>query len=315
MLKWGIDSSVTGGDIGHGSGTTTHMWTGQAAGESHAVSGANFKAASAGLQITSQTSKLRPTLTGAPAAIRRTGNAAQLKQANVCSPGGLSTLSGKGFTTQDPQKATSFPLPERLAGVQVLVNGAPAPLLFVSDSQVNFQCPLLAPGSPLQISVEGEDGASTALGESAMQAAAPSLFTVDSTSSQGVVLIGTTNEIAMPKTNGLASRPARKGEFVTLYANGLGEVTAGVPVGTPAPADRLVSLSNKVSLMVGGVEIEPAFAGLASGTAGLFQVNVKIPQNVPFGPAIPLYIKVVLADGSVVASNTVSIAIDDLSAQ
>ncbi len=148
-----------------------------------------------------------------------------------------------------------------------------------------------------------------------MQAAAPSLFTVDSTSSQGVVLIGTTNEIAMPKTNGLASRPARKGEFVTLYANGLGEVTAGVPVGTPAPADRLVSLSNKVSLMVGGVEIEPAFAGLASGTAGLFQVNVKIPQNVPFGPAIPLYIKVVLADGSVVASNTVSIAIDDLSAQ
>ena len=79
--------------------------------------------------------------------------------------------------------------------------------------------------------------------------------------------------------------------------------------------DRLVSLSNKVSLMVGGVEIEPAFAGLASGTAGLFQVNVKIPQNVPFGPAIPLYIKVVLADGSVVASNTVSIAIDDLSAQ
>src|SRR5206468_2845240 len=47
MLKWGIDSSATGGDIGPGTGTTTHTWTGQFAGESHVVSGANFRASSA----------------------------------------------------------------------------------------------------------------------------------------------------------------------------------------------------------------------------------------------------------------------------
>src|SRR6266567_7263935 len=29
MLKWGIDSTVTGGDIGPGTGTTTHTWTDQ----------------------------------------------------------------------------------------------------------------------------------------------------------------------------------------------------------------------------------------------------------------------------------------------
>jgi hypothetical protein len=44
ILKWGIDSGGTGGDIGPGTGTTTHTWTGQFSGESHAVSGANFKA-------------------------------------------------------------------------------------------------------------------------------------------------------------------------------------------------------------------------------------------------------------------------------
>jgi hypothetical protein len=44
-LKWGIDSGATGGDIGPGTGVTTHTWTDQFAGESHAVSGANFKAA------------------------------------------------------------------------------------------------------------------------------------------------------------------------------------------------------------------------------------------------------------------------------
>ena len=43
-LKLGIDSTVTGGDIGPGTGTTTHTWTDQYLWQSHAVSGANFKA-------------------------------------------------------------------------------------------------------------------------------------------------------------------------------------------------------------------------------------------------------------------------------
>ena len=44
-LKWGIDSGVAGGDIGPGTGTTTHTWTDTYAGQTLVVSGANFKAA------------------------------------------------------------------------------------------------------------------------------------------------------------------------------------------------------------------------------------------------------------------------------
>jgi len=44
-LKWGIDSTVAGGDIGPGTGTTTHTWTDKASSQTHSVSGANFKAA------------------------------------------------------------------------------------------------------------------------------------------------------------------------------------------------------------------------------------------------------------------------------
>jgi hypothetical protein len=43
-LKWGPDSSSVAGDVGPGTGTTTHTWMGQFFGEIHAVSGANFKA-------------------------------------------------------------------------------------------------------------------------------------------------------------------------------------------------------------------------------------------------------------------------------
>ena len=42
-LKW-VDSNVTGGDIGPGTGTTTHTWTDLWWFQTHAVSGANFKA-------------------------------------------------------------------------------------------------------------------------------------------------------------------------------------------------------------------------------------------------------------------------------
>jgi hypothetical protein len=46
-LKWGVDSNVTGGDIGPGTGTTTHTWTDQYFFQTHAVSGANFRASAA----------------------------------------------------------------------------------------------------------------------------------------------------------------------------------------------------------------------------------------------------------------------------
>jgi len=43
-LKWGLDSNSVGGDVGPGTGTTTHMWMDQFANVTHSVSGANFKA-------------------------------------------------------------------------------------------------------------------------------------------------------------------------------------------------------------------------------------------------------------------------------
>jgi hypothetical protein len=43
-LKWGVDAGEVGGDIGPGTGTTTHTWTVQYAHQGATISGANFKA-------------------------------------------------------------------------------------------------------------------------------------------------------------------------------------------------------------------------------------------------------------------------------
>jgi uncharacterized protein (TIGR03437 family) len=227
----------------------------------------------------------------------------------VCSPGGLANLSGSRLTTQAPETARSIPLPTRLADLQVDVNGVPAPLLFVSDSRVTFQCPLLAPGSPLEVTLRTENGRSISRVRSLMQAAMPGLFTWG-TAGQGVVMNAATNEIAMPKTMGIASRPAVPGEYLTIYATGLGEVSEPLDSGALAPVDRLVLVKNRVSVVIGGVEIDPSFAGLAPGTAGLFQVNAQLPRYVPIGQAVPLYLKVILSDGNTISSNTVTVAIE-----
>jgi len=97
---------------------------------------------------------------------------------------------------------------------------------------------------------------------------------------------------------------------LTIYANGLGEVVEGLAEGGAAPLDRQIPLNHKVRVVIGDVEADSAFASLAPGTVGVFEVNVQLPQNAPAGQAVPLHLEVLLPDGTVVASNTVTAAID-----
>jgi uncharacterized protein (TIGR03437 family) len=236
-------------------------------------------------------------------------NAANPNSEAFCSPGSWAVLLGNGFTSKDPLHAQTVPLPANLGEIRVSVNGTPAPLLFVSSSKISFQCPMLAPGTPIQVQVESEAGVKIL--EGMMLEATPALYTLDSSGSgQAVALVAGSNNLAMPRTEGIAGQPARKGEFLAIYANGLGETEEQVAPGAPAPVDHLVPVKNKVRVYLGGIEIEPAFVGLSPGAIGLYQINSAIPPEVPTGAAIPLYIEVTLRDGSIVTSNTVTVAID-----
>jgi len=245
------------------------------------------------------------------AAIIAARNSANIQSSYFCSPGSWATLIGVAFTAQAPIVAQGVPLPTNLGGVQVRVNDSPVPLLYVGESQVNFQCPRLPIGSALQVTVQSETGFTSLPFSGVMYEAAPALFTLDySGSGQGAVLIANSYDVAMPRTEGVPSRPARHGEFLSIYANGLGETLEEVPVGSPAPLDHLVRLRNTVRVFVGGVAVAPDFAGVAPGEIGLYQINVAVPPEVPVGPAVPLRVEVGLGDGSTLASNEVTIAVE-----
>ncbi len=249
------------------------------------------------------------------ASVQMARNSANLQSADFCSPGSWAGLFGIAFTTRPPIVADRAPLPLRLGGVEVRVNDAAVPLLSVSESHITFQCPSATePGTPLQVAVHAETGAVSRPLNGTMHEATPGLFTLDSSGTgQGAVLIAGTYQLAMPATAGIPSRPARKGmqppEFLSIYASGLGPAAEVVPAGSPAPLDRLIRLQRPVRVFLGEVELQPDYAGLAPGAIGLYQINLSLPPHAPSGDAVPLRVEVTRSDGTVLASNTVTVAI------
>jgi uncharacterized protein (TIGR03437 family) len=139
--------------------------------------------------------------------------------------------------------------------------------------------------------VENESGDAVASVESVMQAAAPGIFTLED-ADQGAVVVLETGELAASR----GGRTARRGERVSIYAGGLGETLDGV-------------VRNAIRVVVGEVEVEPELAELTPGTAGLYRIDVRLPEYIPAGAAVPLSLRVTVPGGAVVESNQAVIAV------
>ena len=237
-------------------------------------------------------------------------NAASAALAQTCSPGSLAAVAGSGFTGQGLQEAPGTHRPMQLAGAQVMLNNTPAPILSVSDSWIQFQCPALTPGTQISLVVQPANGQPSDPMQFTLSEATPGLFELDGTT-QGAILIGGTNLVAMPATDAMPSRPARIGEYLSIYATGLGPLQQTAPSNTPAPLDHLIEAMDQVVVFVGNTPSSPSSAGLAPGLAGVYQVNVQLAEGVMVGDSVPVYVEVLLSDGTVIKSNTVTVAIQN----
>ena len=161
-------------------------------------------------------------------------NAASFVNAG-CSPGAVATLLGTGFVATGAKSAEVSPLPTTIDGLHVQGNGSDLPVFYVSEDQVNFQCPQAAPGAPVSLMIQSGTGASSPLATT-MQIAAPGIFTMSgSGKGQGAVLVAGTANVAMTKTKGILSQPAPRGGYISIYATGLGATNVDVAPGAPAP--------------------------------------------------------------------------------
>jgi uncharacterized protein (TIGR03437 family) len=200
-------------------------------------------------------------------------------------PGMLASIFAFPNSRFGDQTATSaaLPLPATLGDVQVLVAGAPAPLLSVSPGQINFQVPSATPVGGLQeIQVlRASTGQVLASWLFRTDAASPGLLTANGTGSGQV---SASNEDG---TVNNGSHPAKAGSIVSLFATGQGVVDGMPPDGQIAQGTIYTSRNPRVFINSDFVpDGDVQFSGLAPGYVGLWQINVKVPANVPPGDVI-----------------------------
>ncbi len=206
-------------------------------------------------------------------------DAASSKGAGVA-PGELVSLYGTGIGPDPALAATGFDpktgaLPVDLGGVAIAFDGVAAPLLFVSQGQVNFQVPYETAGkSTTKMSLTYRGVSSDAVTVPVLSAQ-PGLF----------LAAGTTQAIAVNQDGSVngSSAPAPKGTYVTFYATGGGSVTPAVPTGRPAPNSPL-SFAQSATVSIGGTNaVVYQGAVLAPSFVGLLQVSAQVPDTTPSG--------------------------------
>ncbi|HJZ96734.1 MAG TPA: hypothetical protein VKE70_09500 [Candidatus Solibacter sp.] len=82
-----------------------------------------------------------------------------------------------------------------------------------------------------------------------------------------------------------ATKPARAGEVLTLYATGLGPTRPGLDPGKPFPATGVHVVNSPTQIMVNGTAVPVMFAGGYPGTVNGYQVNFRLPDGTALGLA------------------------------
>jgi uncharacterized protein (TIGR03437 family) len=212
--------------------------------------------------------------------------------AHVYAPGQMVVVSGADL---GPAQKASLQVDANglvstsVAGVRILFDGIPAPIVYVTATQCSAVIPYFGATNPTtHVQVEYQAVRSDPF-QITVSPTAPGLFTADA-SGQG---------------QAAGTGPAQRGSVVTLWATGEGltdppGVDGRLAIGVvPKPLAA-------VSVNIGGLPATVQYAGAApSEMPGLFQINAEIPTTVQPGNQVPIKITV----GAGTSQNGVTLAI------
>ncbi len=182
----------------------------------------------------------------------------------------------------------SADLPTQLQGVQVLVDGQPAPLLSVAPKRIDFQVPYgtsTEPEESRKVALQVLRGGSQTQGAPvwiSVSAVAPSLFVYDYGELLNPGYLDRATIIAR-NSDGRVNyplQPAEPGEIISLLATGLGVVQPTLQVGERAE-DGPYEVPAVPRVWIGGIEAAVVDVRLVPREIGLYEVQVKIPEDSP----------------------------------
>jgi uncharacterized protein (TIGR03437 family) len=210
-------------------------------------------------------------------------------------PGDIVALFGEQLgSTQAP----GVPPPTQLGGATVLVNGRAAPLYYSSYGQINLEIPLETAVGTAQVQVQ-RDGLTGNTVSLQVASRAPRLLLLGGS---GFGAIQNSKDYSLPAPvgyfgSGATSHPAQVGDYLVIYAIGLGPTNPAVGTDVAAPSSeplaRLTTCPASPPCVaptvefgtgfLGAISATPVYAGLSPFFVGLYQVNVAIPAGVPSG--------------------------------
>ena len=228
-------------------------------------------------------------------------NAASFAKGQQITGGSLISIFGSNLASKVAQ-ADSIPLSTSLGGVSVkFVNGntsMDSPMLFVQPddaahqitSQINAQVPWnLVPADATQMVnvIVTRDGVQSAPAMVLIGPVSPGIF---ASGGRAIAVNAADGTLAWPTDSvpGLVTRPAKVGDAIIIYGNGLGAVDSPIPDGQAGSFDgKIRNTVMKPVVKVGGAAADLLFSGLAPQFVGVNQVNIIIPDVTP-GDKVPL---------------------------
>jgi uncharacterized protein (TIGR03437 family) len=217
------------------------------------------------------------------------------------SPGEIVSIFGSGLGPVSPAGLTlntQGNVTTTLAGVTVTFNGVPAPLTYVSATQINAVVPYevaSATTAQMQISYNGSTSGATAL---MVQATTPGIFTQNSSGSGPGAILKPDYSTVTP------SNPAPRGSTIIIYATGGGQTTPASVTGAVA-GGSLLKTNAAVTVTIGGIAATVSYAGSAPGLVeGVLQLNVVVPTTISAGSQ-PILVTV----GNATSQNGVTVAV------
>jgi uncharacterized protein (TIGR03437 family) len=194
---------------------------------------------------------------------------------NPVAPLEIAVLLGTGLASTS-FKATTLPLPtETPDGVQVLINGAAAPLFAASPTLITVLVPSgISPAN-------GVYYATFQVENNGVKSLPVTMYTNYTAPGVYAISQGGIGDAAALHADGLlitSANPASIAETVELFLTGLGSVTPSVPDGSGAPTSPPFSMVDATTnVYIDDWDSQTPFVGLAPGYTGLDQLNVTMP--------------------------------------
>ena len=213
------------------------------------------------------------TVTGSPIQVQTVLNAATLAPTRL-SPGEIVTITGIGLgpdTAVIGQPTSAGAFGTTLAGVQLLFDGIPAPLLYVQKGQINAIVPYAVYGrTSAQVQVQSGTTYSIPINLTVVDAA-PGIFAL------GTLGSGQAAALNADFTVNSVTNPVDRGSVIMLYLTGEGQTDPPGQDGRVIMTDLRKPLL-PVTALIGDQPAQVLYAGSSpTQVSGLCQVNLQIP--------------------------------------